>query len=103
MVINGFENEELRPHAFHLNLPRQHFDCSKSKDERLPYITKFSQEKARNILKLAYSIELKEHLYIDNSNLNVEEPEFEDGEGDDDLALSRSYTLVSLEFCSPIF
>jgi len=99
MDINDIEHEELRPHAFHLNLPRQHFYRSEgSKDDRLPYITKFAQEKARNILKLAYSIELKESLYIGNSTLEVEEVEIEDGEGegDDDLARSNIYTLTSV-------
>jgi hypothetical protein len=79
----------LKPHAFHLNLPAHHI----SEDDGVPYITKFAQDKARTILKLAHSIQLKESLYINNEAGNdaIEEED----EEDDGHAFTDEYTLVS--------
>jgi hypothetical protein len=82
----------LKPHAFHLNLPAHHI----SEDDGVPYITKFAQDKARNILKLAHSIQLKESLYINNEAGDADAMEEEDEEDDDDHAFTDEYTLVSL-------
>lgn len=78
----------LRPHAFHLNLPSHHI----SKDDGVPYITKFAQNKARMILKLAHSIQLTENLYINDSMEDVED---DDEDDDDDHAFPDEYTMVS--------
>ena len=90
---SDIKKKELRPHAFHLNLPRHHF-YSCEDEEVLPYITKFAEEKARNILRLALSIELKESLYIGNSDSEVDDDDEDDF---DDAALPSKYNLVSLD------
>lgn len=81
----------LKPHAFHLNLPSHHI----SEDDGVPYITKFAQDKARTILKLAHSIQLKESLYINNEAAGDVAMEEADEEDDDDHAFTDEYTLVS--------
>jgi hypothetical protein len=77
----------LRPHAFHVNLPSHHIDDQ----DGVPYITKFAQDKARMIIRLAHSIQLKESLYINESNVDSED----DDDDDDDHAIPEEYTLVS--------
>ena len=52
---------ELKPHAFHLNLPEHHRD-----DDGVPHITKFAEKKSREILRLAKSIRLTEDLFYRN-------------------------------------
>ena len=72
------EYDELWPHAFHLNLPSHHID-----EDGIPYVSKFAQEKARNIMTLVHSIQLNESLYVHASNdVNEEEEEEEDEEED---------------------
>lgn len=64
------------PHAFHLNLPPNHFD-----EDGVPYITKFAHKKARMIVDLAMSIKLTEEMFeqdgdameIDNGELIEED------------------------------
>ena len=51
------------PHAFHLNLPPNHFD-----EDGVPYITKFAHKKARMIVDLALSINLTEAMFASGFN-----------------------------------
>ena len=50
------------PHAFHFNLPPNHFD-----DDGVPHITKFAHKKARMIVDLALSIKLTEEMFAASS------------------------------------
>jgi hypothetical protein len=87
------EHDELWPHAFHLNLPSHHID-----EDGIPYVSKFAQEKARNIMTLVHSIQLNESLYVNASNdVNEEEEEEEDEEEEEEdvHALPKAYTMVS--------
>ena len=52
------------PHAFHLNLPKNHFD-----DDGIPYITKYAYKKSRYILKLVDSMELTLEMFDNNENV----------------------------------
>lgn len=84
----------LRPHAFHLNLPSHHID-----EDGVPYITKFAQDKARSILRLAHSIQLKESLFFSDGSImedQVDEGDADDYDDDGDHALPSDSTLVSL-------
>lgn len=82
----------LRPHAFHLNLPNHHID-----EDGVPFITKFAQDKARTILRLAHSIQLKEALFFsDDSTMEDQVDDDEADEyNDEDHALPSDSTLVS--------
>jgi hypothetical protein len=87
MIIK--EEMPMRPHAFHLNLPIHHID----EKDALPYITKFAQDKARMIIRLAHSIQLKERLYInDDDAASVEATMADDVE--DNHVITDEYNLV---------
>ena len=46
------------PHAFHHNLPSNHFD-----EDGIPYITKYAHKKSRYILKLVETMNLTEEMF----------------------------------------
>ena len=73
------------PHAFHLNLPPNHFD-----EDGVPFITKFAHKKARMIVELALSINLTEDMFAqdDGDAMDI------DGDGGEDIDESKK-TLVS--------
>ena len=56
-------NDWGTPHAFHLNLPPNHFDS-----DGVPYITKFAHKKARMIVDLALSIKLSEGMFVQDDD-----------------------------------
>jgi hypothetical protein len=75
------------PHAFHSNLPHHHKDPL----DGIPFITKFAQKRAHEVVELAMSIQLSEHLYKDpetlfntQQDMQVDEDELLNAEGDDD-------------------
>ena len=67
------------PHAFHLNLPPNHFD-----EDGVPYITKFAQKKARMIVDLALSNNLTEAMFASSSERSPNDGEEDAMEVDDD-------------------
>lgn len=84
--------EELNPHAFHRNLPPHHFDS-----DGVPFITKFAEKKARIIVELVHSIQLKESLFVsDVTDQEVEDQMEEDAEDDDGHSFPQSYNLSSV-------
>jgi hypothetical protein len=56
-------NDWGTPHAFHLNLPPNHFD-----EDGVPYITKFAHKKSRMIVDLALSINLTEEMFVQDGD-----------------------------------
>jgi len=54
------------PHAFHLNLPPNHFD-----DDGIPYITKYAHKKSRYILQLVESMVLTEDMFVNEEGDDV--------------------------------
>lgn len=89
------QQKEWNPHAFHRNLPPHHMD-----DDGIPFISKFAEDKARKIVALAESLELKESLFVREDNamdvdIDDDDDDDEDDE-DDDHALPKDYTLVRL-------
>ena len=89
----------MQPHAFHLNLPGHHLDDK----DGVPYITKFAQDKARIILRLAHSIHLTESLYInentaaDDEDVDMDNVQVDEGEAH---AITEEHTLVSVDAMS---
>lgn len=77
-------NDWGTPHAFHLNLPPNHFDT-----DGVPYITKFAHKKARMIVDLALSIKLTEDMFVqDDDAMEVDvdvEGEIEENDSKDTL------------------
>lgn len=61
-------NDWGTPHAFHLNLPPNHFDT-----DGVPYITKFAHKKARMIVDLALSIKLTEDMFVQDDDAAMDE------------------------------
>jgi hypothetical protein len=95
----------VRPHAFHLNLPSHHMDGK----DGVPFITKFAQDKARMIVRLAHSIQLTEALYInedegdeeDDIDMLVDQDNGERRQNDGDYnvhAIIDEHTLVSTSY-----
>lgn len=63
-------------HAYHQNLPPQYFD-----EEGVSLVTKFAHQKARAIVRLVHSIQLKEEMYnSDYKKVGGEEEEGGEGE-----------------------
>jgi hypothetical protein len=94
------DSTTYKSHAFHLHLPPHHMD-----DDGVPYITKFAQHKARNLVHLVHSIQLNESLFVaDDSTTNEDVEMEEDADLDDDEdeeedlddihALPTEYTMV---------
>lgn len=74
------ENDWGTPHAFHLNLPPNHFD-----EDGVPHITKFAHKKARMVVDLAMSISLSEEMFVQDVNsMELDEEGPEDNEESDD-------------------
>lgn len=95
----------VRPHAFHLNLPNHHMDGK----DGMPFITKFAQDKARMIVRLAHSIQLTEALYINEAKGEEEDDidmiadpnkvETRQNDGNDNAhAIIDEHTLVSTPY-----
>lgn len=78
------------PHAFHLNLPPNHFG-----EDGVPYITKFAHKKARMIVDLALSIKLTEEMFAGDVDVDVMEVEGAANEREEDEDDSKE-TLPSL-------
>jgi hypothetical protein len=87
MIIK--EEMPMQPHAFHLNLPIHHIDDK----DGLPHITKFAQDKARMIIRLAHSIQLKERLYINDDDASSPEG-LKGDEVEDNHIITDEYNLV---------
>lgn len=85
--------KEWNPHAFHRHLPPHHMD-----DDGIPYVTKFAQHKARQIVRLALSINLDESLFVKNEEeeSGTREEKEEEEEEEDDHAVIQEYTLNSV-------
>lgn len=67
------------PHAFHLNLPPNHFD-----DDGIPYITKYAHKKSRYILQLVESMVLTEEMFVNEDGDDVTGEHVEIDDDDDD-------------------
>ena len=82
---NNANNDWGTPHAFHLNLPPNHFD-----QDGVPYITKFAHKKARIIVDLAMSIKLTEDMFVQE----VESMDIDDNVEIEEEAEDSKETLV---------
>ena len=79
------------PHAFHLNLPPNHFD-----EDGVPHITKFAHKKARMVVDLAMSIQLSEDMFVHGAGLGEDAMDVDDREDKDDDEWKD--TLVRFDF-----
>jgi hypothetical protein len=77
------------PHAFHLNLPPNHFD-----EDGVPRITKFAHKKARMIVDLALSIKLTEDMFLHDDN---SDDVADSDEGEDDSKDTLVSRLLSIQ------
>ena len=79
------------PHAFHLNLPPNHFDT-----DGVPFITKFAHKKARMIVDLALSIKLTEDMFVqDEDAMEEDTEEFKENDSKDTLVRKKKYFVGS--------
>lgn len=83
----------IQPHAFHLNLPPQFVYNDRTTNESgyvqqhsLPYVTQFAARKARQIVELAYSIEITDQMFDSSEkrqSVSVADDDFEPVEVDE--------------------
>ena len=83
---NDLDQSKLVGHAYHHNLPPQYTD-----ENGISRVTKFADRKARSVVRLLHSIQLREDLYTDIDGDNEEttsdsnqETNAMDVDGDDD-------------------
>ena len=86
----------LEGHAYHYNLPSHYID----KNDGIPLVTKYADRKAKDALMIAYSIELTEELFLEETK--CDEDEIMDGHDDGMDKENEKITWVSSCCIDPI-
>lgn len=79
--------QELEGHAYHYNLPPQFLD----ENDGLPLVTKYAYRKAQTLVEVAYSIKIKEELFVQQ----LEKGASHDKEEDADEVEDNEHPIVS--------